>query len=194
VRTSGGPERLKPNRGDNLETLLESAALSAHRDVLAYLLDLGADPNNGADGGSTALEACLRRLGRMAFYAARGHYTGADIARRQVSTARDAVKLLLQRGAVWKPNAATLKATRRVLCHLEPEDAARLIGHAMKGEGGEEAARELLRVPRVRQHLAPCYQELSRLGLMRSGRSRRTDHRPRCLGAPGGPQAKRPMG
>jgi ankyrin repeat protein len=56
-------KRLKPSSSDDLAGMLERAAFSAHRDVLAYLLDLGANPNDRPDGGSSALEACIRHLG-----------------------------------------------------------------------------------------------------------------------------------
>ena len=112
---------------------------------------------------------------------------------------------------------AALKATRRVLYHLEPEDAARLIGHVMKSEGGEEAARELLRVPRdaatpraVSPGTLPAringkrpVAEIASARKARMGgwedddddhQERQADRRPRRLGAPGGTQAERPMG
>ena len=50
-------KRLKPDRTDDLAGMLERAALSAHRDILGYLLDLGANPNDRSDGGSSAFEA-----------------------------------------------------------------------------------------------------------------------------------------
>ena len=56
-------KRLKPNRTDDLAGMLERAAFFAHRDILAHLLDLGANPSDRPDGGSSALEACIRHLG-----------------------------------------------------------------------------------------------------------------------------------
>ena len=67
-------KRLKPTPADNLAGMLERAAFSAHRDVLEYLLDLGANPNDKADGGSSALEACIRHLGWEDFDRIRYHY------------------------------------------------------------------------------------------------------------------------
>jgi hypothetical protein len=43
-------KRLKPSPTDDLGGMLERAAFSAHRDVLAYLLDLRANPNDRPDG------------------------------------------------------------------------------------------------------------------------------------------------
>ena len=51
-----------------------------------------------------------------------------------------------------------------------------MIGLLLNHENGEDAIRELLRVPRMRQHVASCEAQLSRLGLMLDGR-RRSDVR-----------------
>lgn len=57
-------KRLKPDPAyDDLGKLLEEAAFFAQREPMAYLLSLGANPNNKPDGGSGALEACIRHLG-----------------------------------------------------------------------------------------------------------------------------------
>ena len=47
-----------------------------------------------------------------------------------------------------------------------------LIGHILKQEEGEKGVRELLRVTRMRQHLASCESQLSRLGITLDGRRR----------------------
>ena len=39
-------KRLKPTPTDDLASMLEHAAFSAHRDILVYLLELGANPND----------------------------------------------------------------------------------------------------------------------------------------------------
>ncbi|MBZ5558978.1 MAG: ankyrin repeat domain-containing protein [Acidobacteriia bacterium] len=166
-------KRLKPNPTDDLASMLERAAFSAHRDVLAYLLDLGANPNGRPDGGSSALEACIRHLGWEDFDRVRYHY-GANYQTPayKVSKGREAIKLLLQRGAMWKPEPSTLNRTRQILYKLEPEVAVELIGLLLKHEDGENGARELLRVPKMRQHMASCERQLSRLGLTLDGRRR----------------------
>jgi hypothetical protein len=86
-------KRLKPSPTDDLSGMLERAAFSAHRDVLAYLLDLGANPNDRPDGGSTALEACIRYLGWEDFDRIRYGY-GADYQtpEHKVSKGREAIR------------------------------------------------------------------------------------------------------
>jgi hypothetical protein len=152
--------------------LLERAAFSAHRDVLAHL-DLGANPNDRPDGGSTALEACIRHLGwedfdRIRYSYGANYKTPAD----KVSKGREAIRLLVQRGAMWKPDPSTLNATRRILYRLEPDVTVELLGRLLSQPNGEDAARELLRVSRMKQHVASCERQLSRLALTVDGRRR----------------------
>jgi ankyrin repeat protein len=166
-------KRLKPTATDDLASMLEHAASSAHRDILAYLLELGANPNDRPDGGSSALEACIRHIrwedfdrvhGDRAIYQTPGH---------KVSKGRDGIKLLLEHGAMWKPDPSTLDRTRRILYRIEPEMAAELIGLLLKNVDGEQGVRELLRVSRMRRHLASCERQLTLLGLTLDGRRRR---------------------
>jgi hypothetical protein len=89
-----------------------------------------------------------------------------------VSKGREAIRLLVQRGAMWKPDPSTLNATRRILYRLEPDVTVELLGRLLSQPNGEDAARELLRVPRMKQHVASCERQLSRLGLTVDGRRR----------------------
>jgi len=173
---SGGVEilkRLKPTTADDLSGMLERAAFSAHRDILAYLLDLGANPNDRPDGGSSALEACIRHLGWEDFDRVRYQYgTHYQTPLHKVSKGREAIRLLVEHGAVWKPEPSTLNHTRRILYRIEPEVTVELIGQLLNHEEGEHAVRELLRVPRMRQHVASCERQLSQLGIALDGRRR----------------------
>ena len=131
--------RLKPTRADDLAGMLERAAFSAHQDVMAYLLDLGANPNDKGDGGSTALEASIRHLGWEDFDRVRYHYGASyQTPGHKVSKGRDAIRLLVQRGAIWTPEPSTLNDTRRILYRIEPEVTVELIGHLLKQETGRE--------------------------------------------------------
>src|SRR5450759_3391229 len=88
----------------------------------------------------------------------------------KVSKGREAIKLLLQHGAMWQPAPYTLNATRRILYRIAPEVTLERIGLLLKNSNGEAGVQELLRVPRMRQHVAGCQQQLSRLGLTLDGR------------------------
>jgi hypothetical protein len=166
-------KRLGANSSDDLAGMLERAAYSARPDVLAYLLDLGAKPNDKPDGGSTALESCIRHLGWEDFDRVRyGYGPTYQSPAHKVSNGRAAVKLLLQHGAIWKPQPSTMNDTRRILYRLEPEVTVELVGHLLETANGESGVRELLRVPRMRQHLPSCASQLSRLGLTLDGQRR----------------------
>jgi ankyrin repeat protein len=56
-------KRLRPDPSDDLRGMLERAAERANADTLEHLLALGAKPNDKPDGGSSALDSCLRILG-----------------------------------------------------------------------------------------------------------------------------------
>jgi hypothetical protein len=61
-------KKLKPEAGrDDLEDLLHSVAISGRRDAIRYLLELGAKPNDKGNGSSSALDACIWRLGIPSF-------------------------------------------------------------------------------------------------------------------------------
>lgn len=164
-------ERLKPKSTDDLAGMLERAAFSAHQDVLAYLLDLGANPNDKPNGGSSALEACIRHLGwEDVTRVLHGYGPMYQTPAQKVSRGREAIKLLLQHGATWKPEPSTLNDTRRILYRIEPEVTVELVGQLLKAADGESAVRELLRVPRMQQHLSPCRRQLASIGLTMDGR------------------------
>jgi len=186
--TSGNVEllkRLKPNPSDDLAGMLDRASISAHRDVLAYLFSLGANPNDRPDGGSSALESCIRHLGWEDFDRVRyGYDPTYQSPGHKVSNGREAIKLLLQHGAIWKPQPSTLNDTRRILYRLEPEVTMELVAQVLKTANGESGVRELLRVPRMRQHLASCASQLSRLGLTLDGQRRSTHQAAQPASAP----------
>ncbi len=166
-------DRLKPNSSDDLAGMLDRAAFSAHRDILRYLLNLGANPNDKPNGGSTALESCIRHLGWEDFDRVRYRYGPTyQTPGYKLSKGREAIKLLLQHGATWKPDPSTLNGTRRILYRIEPEVTLELVGQLLKTEGGAASVRELLRVPWMQQHLASRTRQLSSVGLTMDGRRR----------------------
>ncbi len=176
--TSGQLEilkRLKPDRErDDLGSLLQRAAFFAHRDIIAYLLDLGANPNDKPDGGSSALDASIRHLGwedfdRVLYRYGPHHKTAAY----KVSKTREAIRLLIEHGAIWKPDPSTLNDARRILYRIDPEVAVELAGLLLNHRAcAETTLHEFLRTPRMRQHIATCERQLSRLGLTPDGRRR----------------------
>lgn len=61
-------KKLKPNPArDNFTELLHYAAIWGRKETLEYLLEMGANPNDKANGGSSALDTVLRGLGFVRF-------------------------------------------------------------------------------------------------------------------------------
>lgn len=159
--------------GRQLRDLLSAASTFANGDIITYLLSRGAKPNDRADGGSTALNACIRNLGwediGVVLY---GRLTPSH----KVSKTRGALCLLLEHGAVWKPGES-LKEIRRALYRLQPAVIVELVGLLLKHHACDEGTtHDLLRTPRMRKHMKGCEDELSRLGLTVDGRRRPQSH------------------
>jgi hypothetical protein len=166
--------RLGPTRDDDLSGMLARAAFAARAKMIQCLLDLGADPNDKPDGGSSALDACIQCLGWEDFDQIRyGHRPEYLTPASKVPRSGEAVRLLVERGARWTPDASALNRTRRILYRLEPALVAELLVQLLAREGGADAADELLRVPRMRKHVAPCADRLARLGLTLGPEARR---------------------
>jgi hypothetical protein len=105
-------KRLRPDSSDDLAGLLERAAYRANSGTLAHLLALGANPNDKPDGGSSALDACLRILGLEELERVEhGDFAIYEEAPQKPSRGRSALRVLLRHGAVWTPDVSTLDAT-----------------------------------------------------------------------------------
>ncbi len=169
-------KRLRPDPSDDLAGMLERAAYRANSGALEHLLALGANPNDKPDGGSSALDACLRILGFEELdRVEHGDVAIYEESPQKPSSGRSAIRVLLRHGAVWTPDVSTLDATRRILYKLEPACSSELLGQLRARENGEPALRELLRVRQLRQYLAFCERRLARLGGARNQSALRAD-------------------
>lgn len=157
-------KKLKPQADrDNLEDLLHSAAISGRKDVLHYLLEIGAKPNNRENGGSSALGTCLWRLSIGHF----NPYGGKQLTSKyDASGALECIQELLAHGAVWNPESGDVTQLRRILCECEPAVAVSLFQLFHKYNAcPAERIHKLLGSPRIREHLTPESQQISRLGI-----------------------------
>jgi hypothetical protein len=149
---------------DDLPELFKSAAMSAHADVIRYLLDLGVPPNDLKDGGSSALDRCIWH----AQYEDAGNLPHKDLYRLwRNSRTWEAMTILLKAGAVWRPHDDwTIRHLRRTLLKMEGALVVDLF-ELLKTHNGctDETVRAFLDNPVMRQHLAGQERQLARLGL-----------------------------
>jgi Ankyrin repeats (3 copies) len=157
-------KKLKPEGGrDDLENLLHCAAVSGRRDAIRYLLELGAKPNDKEDGGSSALDTCIWHLGFPSFSP---YGFKRPKATYQVSNDIDNIHELAGHGAIWKPDRSSVNSLRRNLYQCEPRVTIDLLRVLMKHNAcSTDQARELLKHPRMREHLASESWHLTRLKL-----------------------------
>lgn len=162
-------KRLKPDaKRDDVDMLLTNAARRGHADVVQYLLGLGAKPNDKPNGGSTALDDCLESF-RYGTFRLRFYY--ADYGRRSkaskydVSDRRATVQLLLEQGALWRPDDPRQVAeVRRSLYECEPDVTLELVERLVKHTAyTQDTIHDLLRTPAMKKHLMP---EARKFGLM----------------------------
>ena len=158
-------KKLKPESSrDNLEDLLHCAAVSGRKDAICYLLEIGAKPNDRANGGSSALDTCLWHLsfGRFNSYGEKRLASRYD-----ASGALECVRELVAHGAVWDPTEQNQVASlRRTLCECEPAVTVELLELFHRYNAcPAERIHKLLSTPRIREHLAPAINHISRLGI-----------------------------
>ena len=153
-------KKLKPDpRLDNLSDLLGAAALSDSKELIDYLLHLGAQPNDKPDGGSSALDRCLWHLP----WEDRNTFTSKQLASKyalQGGLAR--IERLLAAGAQWRPSDLDgTKSVRQMLCKCEPAVTVTLMKLFAKYKAAPEGLlEELLDTPRMRGHLSAIGMKL----------------------------------
>lgn len=162
-------KRLKPDaKRDGVDILLTNAARRGHADVVQYLLGLGAKSKDKPNGGSTALDDCLEsfRYGtfRLRLYHA-DYGRKSKASKYDVSDRRATVQLLLEAGALWRPDDARQVAeVRRSLYECEADVTLELVERLVKHAAcTQDTINDLLRTPAMKKHLMP---EARKFGLM----------------------------
>ena len=158
-------KKLKPDpERDDLSDLLHCAAVSGRSDAIRYLLEIGANPNDKPNGGSSALDTCLWHLnfGFSALYYKKSLRSNYD-----VSKGLDSARELTAHGAVWNPNdRSAFNDLRRALYGCEPEVTIELLQILKKHDAcPQDRLKELLCKPRMKEHLSSQNYWLTRLGL-----------------------------
>lgn len=158
-------KRLEPDPSrDNFSELLRQAAFWPRKATLEYLLEIGANPNDKPNGGSSALDTALRDLSFARFdpYGSKRLKSKYDVSR-----ALDCVCELLAHGAVWNPGENhDLNSLRRTLLECEPEVTVELLQMFRKHHAcPAERVHKLLGTPRMKEHLRPQTNALLPLGI-----------------------------
>jgi hypothetical protein len=157
-------KKLKPDSTlDSLSELLQCAALWARKATLEYLLQIGANPNDKPNGGSSALDTALRDLNfaRLDVYDSKRLKSKYDVSRPL-----DCVRELLSHGAIWNPDTYEVNSLRRTLLECEPDVTIELLQIFRKHNAcPAEKVHRLLGTPRMKEHLKPKTEALLRLGI-----------------------------
>jgi hypothetical protein len=160
-------KQLKPDaKKDDLSQLLSCAAAFNSVDSVAYLLDLGAKPNDKPNGGSTALGQSLysglRYRGRYDYHVYGSRVKAPKFA---VSNTLEIVRTLLKHGARWQPDDATeIRWVRRHLYECEPEVTLELVKQLVIHVAcSHETIQTLLKTPVMKDHLTPIAPQLVRM-------------------------------
>jgi len=126
-------KKLKPDPSrDNLTELLNCAAGLARKEIIKYLLELGAQPNDKANRASKAMDRCLLHLPHESI--------DALIHRRQVSSwevrrTMESLGELVKHGAIWEPDdSREMDYIRRGLLSGQPRSDSRFAGAVRQNE------------------------------------------------------------
>jgi hypothetical protein len=177
-------KRLKPEATkDDLNSLLATVARLCHVEVVRYLVELGAKPNDKSNGGSTALDNCLETFGYES-WGYQVYFTGygerPKASKYHIPNTRTTFQLLVKQGAHWRPeDSRQMSRVRRNLYECEPEVTLELVDQLLKNSAcAQDTIFELLRTPTMREYLTPVMQKLVLLGIdVRSKRQKVEDER-----------------
>jgi hypothetical protein len=169
-------KKLKPERQPaELGELLSCALFSKGDDLLGYLLQLGAKPNNKPNGGSAALDSCFWHLGfeGSSFFDRR-----TQIQKYQAHRTLETLRVLVAHGACWRPDSAyQMNSIRKALYRCEPAVTVEVVKILAQQQGAsQETLEELLGPPRMRQHLTTLGINLHTATTIRS-RAAQASHR-----------------
>jgi ankyrin repeat protein len=146
-------KRLKPDpTRDNISELLNWAAISDSKELIDYLLRMGAHPNGKPGGGSSALDRCLWDLpwgDRTAFL------SKALASKWALRDGIGRIERLLEAGALWRPDVYGVNSVRQMLLKCEPDVTVALMKLFAKYKAAPaETLEKLLDTPRMRGHLS----------------------------------------
>ena len=117
-----------------------------HPETLAYLVSLGADVNDKADGGSTVLDTCLRNFAwaESVLDAPYPFYRHTTVPVSRLGKSLDGLRFLLGKGARWTPDERTIADARRALYRVDGEGIATVMNLLRTAGACDEAVLKTL--------------------------------------------------
>ena len=158
-------KRLKPDpQRDDVSDMVRSAAMFGRLDVVRYLIkDLGTNPNEKPNGGSTACDACLTSFGFTAITARIRSGWGSwktKASKYDVSKCLDTMRVLLEHGALWRPDdARAINDVRRNLLDCDADVTLEVIDALMKHSACTRETVEALLKRRLSKVMLPKFKE-----------------------------------
>ena len=146
--------RLKPDEPE-LQHVLKYACDGQGIELLKRLLELGVDPNDQTNGGSSAIQHALVMMGwslRM--------YTWERETNIDSSSSRErmkAIHLLAKNGARWVPtDQSVLNSARQSLVRLVPDYTVEFVWIMKKYQSCcRETIQRLIDTPKMKTHIMP---------------------------------------
>lgn len=153
-------KRLKPDPAlDDLRELIAAAtSLVTTPETVAYLVRLGADINDKADGGSTVLDTCLRNFAWKEMVWDHWH-RNVTVPISNLGQSLAALRFVIEKGARWTPDDRSIADTRRSLYRVEGEAIAVVLDLLRKHQACDETVlTALVRTDKIRSILAGVAQ------------------------------------
>lgn len=163
-------KHLKPDaKRDDIDRLLTIAGGGGHADVVKYLFELGAKPNDKPNGGCSGLDDCLERFqfeSLMHSISFTVYYRTSLASKYAVANTLTTIQLLFEHGAQWRPDGSDqIARVRRSLYACEPEVTLELVEQLVKHAAcTQDTIHDLLRTPTMKTHLASIARKFAGMG------------------------------
>jgi hypothetical protein len=140
--------RMGVRKSDDISDLLDTACLRMNRAKMLHIFSRSGWPiNDQADGGSSVLHRCLRKLGL-------GGYFHMLPATAEAEEAWSLAKELVRRGARWVPDRSMLRDVRYYLRFADRRRAVELARLLVEDKGASrETVAALFGTPMIRRWL-----------------------------------------
>lgn len=151
---------------DDLQEALKCAGWSSEEGVIKYLLELGVNPNDKPNGGSSAMDRCLDKL---SFATWRSGFHGVLISKWEVTSHFNCLRQLIRHKALWIPDDnGRINDLRRILFKCDPEVTIEIVTILKSNNAcSDETLRKLLSTSRMKSHMVKQEWSLNRMGLRR---------------------------